>query len=115
MAPTRRQGLCELRLPWGQKLRAWAWDDLLWGGHDKCPTQVPSRIRTTVVARTPIRGIDGEWELRAVRVEPVGKTMTAFQDGWPFPRPSDAVRPLRIPGVERLRQLEANSSAWATI
>jgi hypothetical protein len=84
--------LCELRLPWGQKLRAW--DDLLWGGHDKHPTEVPSRIRTTVVARETIRGRDGEWELRAVRVDAVGETMTPFHGGWPFPRPSDAVRPL---------------------
>lgn len=49
--------LCRLRLPWGKKLRAW--DDLLWGGHDKCPTEVPSQIRTTVVGREAIAGADG--------------------------------------------------------
>jgi uncharacterized protein DUF6508 len=85
--------LCRLRLSWRQKLRAW--DDLLWGGHDKCPAEVPSKMRTTLVAREVISGTDGEWELRAVRVEPVGETMTVFRDGWPFPRPADAVRPLR--------------------
>jgi hypothetical protein len=82
--------LCNVRLPWGQKLRAW--DDLLWGGHDKCPDAVPTEISTTVVAREP--GIMG-WELRAIRVSTVGNGMTAFNDGWPFPRPADAVRPLR--------------------
>lgn len=84
--------LCDLRLPWGQKLRAW--DDLLWGGHDKSPTEVPSQIRTTLVAREAVHGSDGEWELRAVRVETIGQMMTPFHGGWPFPRPSDAVRPL---------------------
>ena len=41
--------LCEVRLPWGQKLRAW--DDLLWGGHDKCPTEVPLQVRTKSLFR----------------------------------------------------------------
>lgn len=84
--------LCQLRLTWGQKLRAW--DDLLWGAHDKCPTDVPSEIRTTVVAAERIRGNGGAYELRAVTVEPIGSTTTPFFGGWPFPRPVDAVRPL---------------------
>jgi hypothetical protein len=85
--------LCEVRLRWGQSLRAW--DDLLWGGYDKCPTRVPSEIHTTRVARETVSGSDADWELRAVRVEAHGETMTSFGGGWPFPRPSDAVRPLK--------------------
>jgi hypothetical protein len=46
----------------GQKLRVW--DDLLWGGHDKCPREVPSQIRTTLAGREAVRGTDGEWEVR---------------------------------------------------
>lgn len=83
--------LCELRLPWGQKLRAW--DDLLWGGHDKYPKHVPSMIRTTVVGRAAVDE-NGAWEIRVVQVTPAGSSLTAFEDGWPFPRPMDAVRPL---------------------
>lgn len=82
--------LCEVRLPWGRKLRAW--DDLLWGGYDKYPLTVPSEIRTTLVAREPV-GRDGEWELRAVAVS-AGAELTPFEGGWPFARPHDAVRPL---------------------
>jgi hypothetical protein len=81
--------LCNVRLPWGQALRAW--DDLLWGGYDKCPTSVPTQISTRVIAREPVTT---GWELRVVRVGVVGEGMTAFNDGWPFPRPADAVRPL---------------------
>jgi hypothetical protein len=82
--------LCEVRLPWGQKLRAW--DDLLWGGHDKFPSEVPSQIQTAMVGR---ESVFGDWELRAVKVVAMDERMTAFDHGWPFPRPTDAVRPLR--------------------
>ena len=85
--------LCKLLLlPWGQKLRAW--DDLLWGGHDKFPVEVPSEISTTLVARDPLGDGDSDWELRAVRVEAIGNATTPFHNGWPFSRPADAVRPL---------------------
>jgi hypothetical protein len=82
--------LCNVRLPWGQTLRAW--DDLLWGGYDKCPTSVPAQISTRVIAREPV---SAGWELRVVRVGALGEEVTPFNGGWPFPRPADAVRPLR--------------------
>jgi hypothetical protein len=81
--------LCQVRLPWGQKLRAW--DDLLWGGYDKCPDAVPAQISTRVIAR---EAVTVGWELRAVRVGTMGEATTAFNGGWPFPRPADAMRPL---------------------
>lgn len=112
--------LCEVRLPWGKKLRAW--DDLLWGGHDKYPEVVSSTIRTTIVERAVVDEDDG-WEIRAVEVTPTGSTMTQFKGGWPFPRPADAVRPLDTGSncprcgrpLEKCGQLGVVPHAWEAL
>ncbi len=84
------QGLCALTFP-----KRPAWDYLLEGGHEKCPACVPAQIETSLVARERLTGAGPEWELRAVRVRPVGSDVVPFHGGWPFGnRPPDAKYPL---------------------
>lgn len=86
--------LCQRRFPRGS--RRTAWDYLLEGGHDRHPERVPARIATTLVAEpVEVRGSEGRWQLRAVRVEPEGQTPDIpFPGGWPTGhRPADARRP----------------------
>ncbi len=80
--------LCARRLP--DSKRTLAWDDLLRGGFDSCPDQVPARIATVVVGRAPV----GEWELRAVQVAVSGEDWITMDDGWPHGhRPEGARHP----------------------
>ncbi len=71
------------------------WDDLLEGGYDRFPAWVPAQIRTNVAAAVEMRTRNEAWELRIVRVTPVGTDRLEFRDGWPNgDRPSDAKRPV---------------------
>lgn len=42
--------LCTRLLPWGRHPRWLAWDDLLYGGHDRFPDEVPATIATEPVS-----------------------------------------------------------------
>jgi hypothetical protein len=80
--------LCARRLP--DSKRTLAWDDLLRGGFDSYPDQLPTRIDTVVVGRAAV----GEWELRAAQVKVSGEDWITMKDGWPQGnRPADARHP----------------------
>lgn len=80
--------LCARRLP--DRKGTLAWDDLLRGGWDKYPDQLPARIATVVVGRAPV----GEWQLRAVQVNVIGEDWITMNGGWPQGnRPEDARHP----------------------
>jgi hypothetical protein len=80
--------LCARRLP--DRKRTLAWDDLLRGGYDSYPDQLPARIDTVAVGRAVV----GEWELRAVQVRVTGGDWITMDGGWPHGnRPEDARHP----------------------
>lgn len=84
-------GLCALQFPNGR----YAWDYALEGGKDYCPLIVPATIRTHLVACEQLAGGPTAWQLRAIRVEPVGDEVVPFVGGWPKgDRPPGARRPL---------------------
>jgi hypothetical protein len=83
--------LCTRRLPDSKKTLAW--DDLLRGGYDRYPDQLPARIDTVVVGRATV----GEWELRAVQVSVSRKAWITMHNGWPQRnRPEDARHPAML-------------------
>jgi hypothetical protein len=80
--------LCARRLP--DRKRTLAWDDLLRGGYDCYPDQLPARIDTVAVGCAVV----GEWELRAVQVRVIGEDWITMDGGWPHGnRPEDARHP----------------------
>jgi hypothetical protein len=81
--------LCSRRL--ATKKQEYAWDATLVGGYEKYPSQLPARVRTTIVQR---EAIGGDWELRSVRVEPEGDDWITMTGGWPDgQRPPNASYP----------------------
>lgn len=91
----RPEDLCERVLPWGKD--PWiAWDDLLYGGHDRAPDSVPGPIETVPAERVRLNHSGLEWEIRAVSVHP-GTEGVPFRGGWPHGRrPADARRPAEV-------------------
>jgi hypothetical protein len=80
--------LCARRLP--DAKRTLAWDDLLRGGYDRYPDQLPARIDTAIVGRATV----GEWELRVVQVNVSREDWITMDGGWPHgDRPEDARHP----------------------
>lgn len=80
--------LCGRRL--NNKARSLAWDELLAGGYDHYPVEVPAVIRTVVCGRAKV----GKWELRAAEVSVSGTEMVPMAAGWPHGRrPADARHP----------------------
>lgn len=80
--------LCARRLP--DRKKTLAWDDLLRGGYDSYPDQLPARIDTVVIGRAVV----GDWELRAVQVNVIGGDWITMEGGWPHGnRPKDARHP----------------------
>ena len=80
--------LCERRLP--DAKATLAWDDLLRGGYDRYPDEVPADIATVAAGRVPV----GAWELRAAQVTLPDSEWLMMKDGWPDGlRPADARHP----------------------
>jgi hypothetical protein len=58
-----------------------AWAELLDGGAAR-PMLIPARLRTDVVCARPFT-YSPSWEVRVVRVRPIGTEQVVFEDGWP--------------------------------
>ncbi len=78
--------LCERRL--SDQKATLAWDDVLRGGYDRYPDQLPAAISSAVVGRAVV----GHWELRAVQVSVAGTQWIAMAGGWPNGSRPDAAR-----------------------
>jgi hypothetical protein len=75
--------LCSRMLPRGRQPRWLAWDDLLYGGWDRYPEEVPAVIATEPVADPVQVHLDQPWLIKAVRISVVDATPVAFPGGWP--------------------------------
>lgn len=86
--------LCSRLLPWGRHPRWLAWDDLLYGGYDRFPEEVPAVVATESLTDDLEVALDQPWLVRAVRISVVDPTPVPFPNGWPFgSRPVNARHP----------------------
>ncbi len=86
--------LCSRLLPWGREPRWLAWDDLLYGGHDRFPDEVPATITTKPVVDALKVASEPAWWIRAVHVSVRDSTPVRFVNGWPNGiRPRNARHP----------------------
>jgi hypothetical protein len=86
--------LCSRMLPWGRHPRWLAWDDLLYGGYDRFPEEVPAVVATHPLGDDLVLALDQRWVIRAIRVSVVDPTPVSFIGGWPLgSRPANARHP----------------------
>jgi|tagenome__1003787_1003787.scaffolds.fasta_scaffold20937900_1 hypothetical protein len=86
--------LCGRLLPWGREPRWLAWDDLLYGGHDRFPDNVPARLATEPLLDELQLRTEPPWTIRAVRISVLDPTPVPFLNGWPNGlRPANARHP----------------------
>ena len=77
------QELCGRMLPWGREPRWLAWDDLLYGGSDRFPDEVPASIVTEPILEPVELASAPKWMIKAVRVSVPDTTPVPFAGGWP--------------------------------
>jgi hypothetical protein len=86
--------LCSRMLPWGRQPRWLAWDDLLYGGKDRFPDEVPAVIQTEPVVEPADIPVTPKWTIRAVSISVPESIPVPFTGGWPHgSRPANARHP----------------------
>jgi hypothetical protein len=105
--------LCARVLPWGLEPRWFAWDDLLYGGYDRHPIQVPHRIVTSPIGKPVALELEQPWLIRSVAVSVIDHAPVPFVGGWPHgDRPPGAHHPKPPERGEVFRDSPVDSAGY---